>query len=72
MQQCSLSEIGWTNLLNISTGSEIPSLQFWQDMQYIKLEDLQVTDVLMSTVGLFDVAFTLLQIWTKGYLGYVS
>ena len=38
-------------------------------MQYIKLEDLQVTDVLMSTVVLFDVAFTLLQIWTKGQIG---
>ena len=44
-------------------------LQFWQDMQYIKLVDLHVTDVLMSTVMLFDVAFTLLQIWTKGQIG---
>ena len=34
-------------------------LQFWQDMQYIMLVDLQVTAVLMSIVVLLDVAFTL-------------
>ena len=38
-------------------------------MQYIKLVDLQLTDVLMSTVVLLDVPFTLLQIWTKGQIG---
>ena len=38
-------------------------------MQYIKLVDLQLTDVFMSIVVLLDVPFTLLQIWTKGQIG---
>ena len=38
-------------------------------MQYITFVDLQFTDALMSTVVLFDVAFTFLQVWTKGHIG---
>ena len=32
---------------------------------------LQFTDALMSTVVLFDVALTFLQVWTKGQIGHL-
>ena len=40
-------------------------------MQYIIFVDLQFTDALMSTVVLFDVAFTFLEVWTKGHIGHL-
>ena len=39
-------------------------------MQYIMFVVLQFTDALMSTVVLFDVALTFLQVWTKGQMGH--
>ena len=33
--------------------------------------DLQFTDALISTVVLFDVAFTFSQVWTKGHIGHL-
>ena len=46
-------------------------LQFWQDMQYTILVDLQVTAAFMSTIVLLDDAFTLLQICIKGQIGHL-